>query len=341
MFLSFIVPVYNTEKYLTECLDSLLDQDIPHEEYEIICVNDGSTDGSLKILREYEKTHANIRVINQPNGGVCVARNTGLDAAEGGYIWFVDSDDFILRKCLGELRAKAGETGADRITVGVYTFREELTEQERFAARSNKLIPNAHFHDTTVWDSILLREFLMAHNCKFHYPDMTHSEDTLYMHELLEHGPNIAVCDSTMYFYRNRPGSAMTATGREKYQKFLLSHMCYCEMVFRSYHRGARDTIKTANLCMDALWQTLWFSTKLPFRERRKILRKLKSEGIWPIKRLPECTLRKSYQTTRTDFVGKLFDQLYITQHTRLGFSLMCLWRMAEKVKYKLEGRQA
>lgn len=95
MFLSFIVPVYNTEKYLAECLDSLLEQDIPYEEYEIICVNDGSTDGSLDILRRYAEAHSNVIVVDKENGGVASARNAGLDAACGDYIWFFDSDDII------------------------------------------------------------------------------------------------------------------------------------------------------------------------------------------------------------------------------------------------------
>ena len=88
MFLSFIVPVYNVEQYVGECLDSLLDQDIPREDYEIICVNDGSTDESLAVLRQYADRHTNIRVIDKPNGGVASARNAGFDAARGEYIWY-------------------------------------------------------------------------------------------------------------------------------------------------------------------------------------------------------------------------------------------------------------
>ena len=103
MFLSFIVPVYNTEMYLRECLDSLLTQDIPYDDYEIICVNDGSTDGSLQILREYERNCSNVTVIDQANSGVSTARNAGLDIARGQYIWFIDSDDVVLHDILGDV----------------------------------------------------------------------------------------------------------------------------------------------------------------------------------------------------------------------------------------------
>ena len=81
--LSIIVPVYNVEKYLKDCLDSLLDNNFPYTDYEIICVNDGSTDGSGDILDEYAERYENIVVINQENSGVSVARNKGLLVAKG------------------------------------------------------------------------------------------------------------------------------------------------------------------------------------------------------------------------------------------------------------------
>jgi len=91
--ISVIVPVYNVEKYLPQCLDSVIGQ--TYENLEIICVNDGSTDKSLDILREYERKDSRIKVIDKKNEGVSIARNTGLDAARGEYVHFLDSDDYI------------------------------------------------------------------------------------------------------------------------------------------------------------------------------------------------------------------------------------------------------
>ncbi len=131
LFLSFIVPVYNAERYLPECLDSLLNQGIPHSEYEIICVNDGSKDGSLEVLRSYQSRYPNITVIDKENGGVAAARNDGLAAARGEYIWFVDSDDFLKEHVLARLLPMAKDGCCDRVVIGCYIFYDVLTEEEK------------------------------------------------------------------------------------------------------------------------------------------------------------------------------------------------------------------
>ena len=91
--ISVIVPVYNAEKFLNQCIDSIVNQEL--KEIEIICVNDGSTDDSLNILKEYQKKYNNIKVIEQKNSGVIAARVNGLKTATGEYVAWVDSDDFI------------------------------------------------------------------------------------------------------------------------------------------------------------------------------------------------------------------------------------------------------
>ena len=141
MFLSFVVPVYNAAQYLPECLDSLLAQDI--SDYEIICVNDGSKDTSPKILWQYAAQHGNIRVIDQENGGVVSARNAGLSAAQGDYVWFVDADDFLLPNILGSLRDKTVETACDRLIVGGYQFTDRLTGEEIALSRQRQLPINS------------------------------------------------------------------------------------------------------------------------------------------------------------------------------------------------------
>ena len=94
---SVIVPVFNVEVYLKDCLDSILQQDIEQEQFEVLLVNDGSTDKSSAICEEYSKLYGNVTLISQENRGLSAARNRGLNAAKGKYIIFVDSDDYIER----------------------------------------------------------------------------------------------------------------------------------------------------------------------------------------------------------------------------------------------------
>lgn len=101
--LSMILPAYNVEKYIENCIESCEKQDIPHERYEILVVNDGSTDGTLDVVRTLSAKYSNIKILNQQNQGVSVARNNGFNEARGKYIWFIDPDDEISTNCLSAL----------------------------------------------------------------------------------------------------------------------------------------------------------------------------------------------------------------------------------------------
>lgn len=103
MKISIIIPIYNAENWLTDCLDSVLEQDLEPSQFEVICINDGSTDKSLEILNAYKARHTNVIVINQKNQGHCEATNVGIRTATGKYVYFVNADDFIDRNCLGSI----------------------------------------------------------------------------------------------------------------------------------------------------------------------------------------------------------------------------------------------
>ena len=114
---SVIIPVYNVEEYLRQCLDSVREQTL--SDIEIICVNDSSTDGSLSILEEYAKKDPRIQVVTQPNGGAGAARNKGLSMAAGKYLSFLDSDDFFEPDMLELAYKKAEEDKADFVVFDV------------------------------------------------------------------------------------------------------------------------------------------------------------------------------------------------------------------------------
>ena len=100
MRLSIIIPVYNVEKYIAECLDSVLEQGFQNKDYEILVVSDGSTDDSVKIAQSYANLNDHIKIIEQENGGIGSARHHGMDLAKGKYIYFLDPDDYLITHTL-------------------------------------------------------------------------------------------------------------------------------------------------------------------------------------------------------------------------------------------------
>lgn len=95
MLLSIIIPIYNVEKYIDRCLQSIFSQNVSAKDFEVICVNDGTPDNSMQIVKRYAEKYSNLHIINQPNQGLSVARNSGMAKAKGDYLWFVDSDDYV------------------------------------------------------------------------------------------------------------------------------------------------------------------------------------------------------------------------------------------------------
>lgn len=126
MNLSIIIPIYNVEKYLSDCLNSVINQKKSDLTYEIIIVNDGTPDNSLKIAEDYAKSHNNITIISQENQGLGGARNTGLKAASGDYVWFIDSDDWINLNSLLILEPFL-KLQLDAITFGAADFINNIT----------------------------------------------------------------------------------------------------------------------------------------------------------------------------------------------------------------------
>ena len=171
-YLSIIVPVYNVEIYLKECLDSLSNQTF--KDIEIICINDGSSDNSLDILNECREEDNRIRVINQENKGTGASRNQGLDIAKGKYVYFLDSDDFIDLNALKDLYEIAEKTYCDLIifkTRNFYDKSKEYFDLEYHMMSFLNPLENTSFHysvleknlshiDVTVYTKFFKRSLL-------------------------------------------------------------------------------------------------------------------------------------------------------------------------------------
>lgn len=212
--LSIVIPVYNVEKYIGKCLESCLNQDLDDNNYEIIVVNDGTPDNSMNIVADYQLKRSNIRIIERQNGGLSAARNTGLNAARGEYIWFVDSDDTIEENCLGSLVKTAGEKKLDVLCFGlnlvysdnhtdIFTIPHEASgkvyDGKQFICRVN--MPGSGCV------ALFRKEFLINNDLKF-MEGILH-EDQEFTPRAYSLAKRISFVDRPVYFYYQREGSIM------------------------------------------------------------------------------------------------------------------------------------
>lgn len=219
MKLSLIIPVYNVEMYLEKCLKSCLNQDLSRTEYEIIVVNDGSSDNCLQIAEKIAAEKINVIVLSQQNGGLSIARNTGLKHAIGEYVWFVDSDDWIEENCLGEIIERLKDTQPDFLQL-----------QYRLAYDDETLNKNCYCKINGVVDGkqqianggvpipaqfvIYNRNFLIKNELTF-YPGIFH-EDCEFKPRALFLAKRCASHDKVVYNYYQRTVGSITTLPNPK-----------------------------------------------------------------------------------------------------------------------------
>ena len=330
MFLSLIIPVYNAERYIGQCLDSLLNQDLPAQDYEIICVNDGSKDSSLSVLESYAKAHANIRIASKENGGVTTARNSGLEAAQGDFIWFIDADDLVKENILARLKAMVPDTGCDRIVFGAYEFMDQMTEEELEKSRTGQLETNTSWYDAVVWRSLLRKQFLQEHNLYFRYPELTHGEDGLFMYEVTLENPVTVAVEEVFYFYRVHSGSADNTFSIENHMRKLHSHIRITVILQEHFRNLKNSEADSANKLMTFLWKSLYEASQLPAKEAKAATEELAKHGLFPYRRPACCNMTTSYMADTSSLIGRVFDKVYMHLHTRWGYTVM---RLMQKLR--------
>lgn len=218
--LSFIVPIYNMENYLEECVESILLQNV--EQSEIILVDDGSMDASVSLCDKYEKQYGNIKVIHKVNGGISSARNRGLSVAQGEYICFVDSDDFFKSEFANDFLEICEKENLDIIRgwYGIYEEDTKTYQQHLFPEISyiNKTLSGyeflkksvlEHANEVVPWLGFFKRDYLVKN--KLVFPEgIAYEEDQLFFLEALICNKECRVYQSDIefYSYRKRQGSA-------------------------------------------------------------------------------------------------------------------------------------
>lgn len=220
--ISIIIPVYNVDKYLAECLDSAINQD--YQNKEIIAINDGSTDNSYKILKEYKSKFPEIIIKNIKNQGLSIARNTGLEAATGDYVIFLDSDDWIEKNTLSTCIEKINEHKADIIFFSANAFIDGMPSKtvKNFSYGRPSDIIDIPLPSKDFFSHLIKSKNYAASACLYMYkkeklgsirflPAITHEDNLFTTQLLITHNDIIATCISDKLFHRRvRPESIMT-----------------------------------------------------------------------------------------------------------------------------------
>ncbi len=207
--ISVIIPIYNVEQYLKECLESVINQTL--KDIEIICINDGSTDSSPKILAEYAKRDNRIIIINQENSGVSRARNKGLDVASGEYVSFIDPDDYINTDFYNGLYNAAKINDADLCFCNCKKdFCDSTLEESYDFTNKNKNLEE--WTTSTVWFFIYKRKFEIRFDTS-----IINGEDDLFSFLLFKQISSYNDSNKAIYYYRQRQtGASQNIKNREK-----------------------------------------------------------------------------------------------------------------------------
>lgn len=260
--ISVIVPVYNVEKYLQDCVESIINQ--TYKNLEIILVDDGATDTSGKLCDEFAIKDNRIKVIHKTNGGLSDARNAGLDVARGEYISFIDSDDWIAPDMYEKMMAAISEYEVDLCCAGRYDVYDG-TKFEGLCPRENGKITSSDFLkrmliaeecDVSVWDKLFKKE--LFDGIRFPFGEI--NEDAAVIHLVVDRARFVGIITDRVYNYRHRAGSITTTSFSErnfiliKHAKDILDFVSsnYCEIQNYALSNYARKLLDVCGLLVCA-----------------------------------------------------------------------------------------
>lgn len=290
--LSIIVPFYNVEKYIEQCIRSLYDQDIPCEEYEVICVDDCSRDESPFIVKRLQKEYDTLQLIrlqqNIKQGG---ARNVGVKCARGEYVWFVDSDDYISPNILGTL---LHTLYSEQLTALHFDYLIDIDGIQQLGAKhlSTECSKGCDLFFSPLfvwwqdfispWQIIVRRDFLLQHSLFFQ--EGVQYEDTDYSIKLYAILEKVRHIDMQPYIYRKNPTSTTQKQhGIEhvRYWILLSIRLHKLKIQYRTNRDDARFQTAIESLIKDCLIRSIEVYKQLPTAEQKEICRLVKQQGAF------------------------------------------------------------
>lgn len=226
---SIIVPIYNAEKFIDQCLNTIVDQS--YQNIEIILVNDGSTDQSIDKCIAWEQADSRIRVIDQVNGGVSIARNKGIDVATGELLLFIDVDDYIEQETVKTLVEQQSQTQADMVIYGFYRHLMDGTIRKNEGNQTTKMMSSSQFLSqfwqhyeeeiTNTPFNKLYKSQILKENHIYFPEGITMGEDLLFNLDYLAFTKQILISDSYLYHYMMHPNQATLKVNIAIYEDYI------------------------------------------------------------------------------------------------------------------------
>ncbi len=290
MKLSIIVPIYNVEPYLRRCVDSLLAQDLAEDGYEIILVDDGSTDGSGQVADALAAQHTNVHVIHKKNEGVSVARNTAMAVAKGKYVQFVDADDYIMPNVLGELVAKMDAEQLEMLRFN-YRFVDDngdVTHPNKYSQPddySDSICDGLTFLNERLGGGCYAWQFMFAHEltCINFMHGIALGEDTYWTIQMLMRVKRITSVDSVIYNYFVRGESATFNPSPAKRQKRLDDQLWIISKMQTEFKPQMNDRRWLDGQIANTAISVLTTVALHCYGERQHYINELKRNKVFPI----------------------------------------------------------
>ena len=285
---SILVPVYNVEDYLEQCLDSLISQTL--QDIEIVCVNDGATDSSPAILRKYAKKDNRIKIVDKTNGGLPSARNAGLDVAIGKYVGFVDADDYVEKDMFERMYKEAIKRDADIVVCGAKCFPNGDGVPNWM---KNTLSPDDIFFDDSsldvfytqrgarpfVWRDLVKHELIESHSLRLD-ESVVLGEDLAFQYKLYSHAKRVSFLSDKLYNYRwSRPGSIMETLNYKDEPTRLLKHLHMISSIYADRKQAftEKELIRYFSWAVDFIY---WDIVKITYYSRIEIAKRFCDEVI-------------------------------------------------------------
>jgi glycosyltransferase involved in cell wall biosynthesis len=297
--LSIVVAVYNTENYLGRCLNSLINQDIPSSEYEILVINDGSPDNSAEIIEKYRSEFPQIVCFDQENHGLFETRNKGIELARGTYIYFVDSDDFIAENVLGKILSCMEEENLDVFGFGIQKTSASTIPSPNLKDNCLKdvrvydgptFIANSSYPKESVW-LVINRSFLIDNSISYHKGKGF--SDGLFTTQSLYYASRIVTIPDKIYAYYQHADSILNRASPKHYRELIKRYEATA-LDFAGFYKTAEaearlvpsglQRIKSMEVSYVFFMLVRLVKSDLSLSEIKDILSRLVRKGYYPIK---------------------------------------------------------